>query len=222
MTSDDNSLWLSMWKNGQTDFHQVLVNQQLQDYWHKLEIPPLGRVLVPLCGKSKDLLWLAARGFHVVGIELSSIAVKTFFEENNLKPKKTRCGNFTVWRYGRICIFCGDFFILKKLNLGRIDAIYDRAALSALPGTMRKPYVTKLRSFMPLVKPMLLLTTEDADPMRTMNSPALVDQEVFELFSPYFAIKVSYGDSYQADADQETVNKVYQLNMRPAEVETFT
>lgn len=211
-----------MWKNGQTDFHQVLVNQQLQDYWHQLDIPPLGRVLVPLCGKSKDLIWLAARGFHVIGIELSSIAVKTFFEENNLKPKKTRCGNFTVWRHGRIRIFCGDIFILKNSDLGQIDAIYDRAALSALPETIRKLYVSKLLSFMPLLKPMLLLTTEDADPLRTTDSQAVIDQEIFDLYSPHFAIKVRYGDSYQAYAVKETVNKVYQMNMRVSDINKIT
>lgn len=210
-----------MWKNGQTDFHQALVNQQLKDYWHQLEIPAMGRVLVPLCGKSKDLIWLATRGYHVIGIELSSIAVKAFFEENNLKPKKTRCGNFIVWRHGRIRIFCGDIFILKSSDLGQIDAIYDRAALSALPETIRKLYVTKLLSFMPLLKPMLLLTTEDADPLRTTDSKALIDREIFDLYSPHFAIEVRYGDSYQANPIQETVNKVYQMNMRTSDTKIF-
>lgn len=133
LTSADNGLWLAMWKNRQTDFHQVLVNQQLQDHWHRLAIPAWGRVLVPLCGKSNDLIWLAEKGFQVVGIELSSVAVRAFFDENKLKPKKTRLGNFTVWRHGRISIFCGDIFLLKSASLGLIDAVYDRAALTALP-----------------------------------------------------------------------------------------
>lgn len=211
MTSEDNNLWLAMWKNGQTDFHQALVNQQLQDYWHQLKVPATGRILVPLCGKSKDLIWLAARGYEVIGIELSAIAIKAFFEEHNLKPKKTRCGNFTLWRHGRIRIFCGDIFILKKSHLGKIDAIYDRAALSALPEPIRKLYVAKLLSFMPLRKPMLLLTTEDTDPLRTRNSQALIDQEIFNLYSPYYTIDVRYGDSYQESSAQSTVNKVYQM-----------
>lgn len=211
-----------MWKNGHTDFHQALVNQQLQDYWHQLRIPAMGRVLVPLCGKSKDLIWLATRGYQVIGIELSSIAVKAFFEENNLKPKKNRCGNFTIWRHGRIRIYCGDIFILKSSDLGKIDAIYDRAALSALPETIRKLYVTKLLSFMPLLKPMLLLTTEDADPLRTLDSQALIDSEISDLYSPHFAIEVCYGNSYQADLGHETANKVYQMNMRVSGIENIT
>ncbi|WP_320151077.1 thiopurine S-methyltransferase [uncultured Tolumonas sp.] len=211
LTSVDNDLWLAMWKNSQTDFHQVLVNQQLQDHWHKLDIPTMGRVLVPLCGKSNDMIWLAAEGFQVIGIELSAIAVKAFFVENNLKPKKTRVGNFTVWRHGRISIYCGDIFLLKGSNLGMIDAIYDRAALTALPVELRKLYVTKLMSFMPLLKPMLLLTTEDADPQRNQNSPAIIDQEVAVLYSPYFDIDVRYGDQYVGEFQKETVNKVYQM-----------
>lgn len=222
MTSEDNSLWLAMWKNGQTDFHQILVNQQLQDYWHQLKVPTTGRILVPLCGKSRDLVWLALRGHQVIGIELSSIAVKAFFEENNLKPKKIRCGNFTIWRHGRIRIFCGDIFALKSSDLGQIDAIYDRAALSALPEPIRKLYVTKLLSFMPLLKPMLLLTTEDADPLRTIDSQAEIDQEIFDLYSPYFAINVRYGDSYLASSAHDPVDKVYQMNLRISDTERFT
>ncbi len=33
------------------------------------------RVLVPLCGKTPDLLWLAEQGNEIVGVELSEIAV---------------------------------------------------------------------------------------------------------------------------------------------------
>jgi Thiopurine S-methyltransferase (TPMT). len=211
LISVDNDLWLAMWKNSQTDFHQVLVNPQLQEHWHELDIPAKGRVLVPLCGKSNDLIWLAAEGFQVIGIELSAIAVKAFFVENNLKPKKTRVGNFTVWRHGQISIYCGDIFLLKSSNLGLIDAVYDRAALTALPEEIRKLYVAKLMSFMPLLKPMLLLTTEDPDPLRSQDSPAMIDQEVADLYSPYFDIDVRYGDQYAGELEKETVNKVYQM-----------
>ena len=211
LISVDNDLWLSMWKNSQTDFHQVLVNPQLQEHWYELDIPAKGRVLVPLCGKSNDLIWLAAKGFQVIGIELSAIAVKAFFVENNLKPKKTRVGNFTVWRHGRISIYCGDIFLLKGSNLGLVDAVYDRAALTALPEEIRALYVAKLMSFMPLLKPMLLLTTEDPDPQRSQDSPAMIDQEVADLYSPYFDIDVRYGDQYAGELEKETVNKVYQM-----------
>lgn len=211
LISVDNDLWLAMWKNSQTDFHQVLVNPQLQEHWYELDIPAKGRVLVPLCGKSNDLIWLAAKGFQVIGIELSAIAVKAFFVENNLKPKKIRVGNFTVWRHGRISIYCGDIFLLKGSNLGLVDAVYDRAALTALPEEIRALYVAKLMSFMPLLKPMLLLTTEDPDPQRSQDSPAMIDQEVADLYSPYFDIDVRYGDQYAGELEKETVNKVYQM-----------
>jgi len=213
LTSIDNDLWLAMWKNSQTDFHQLLVNQQLKDHWHQVDIQKMGRVLVPLCGKSNDLLWLAAEGFQVIGVELSAIAVKAFFTENNLKPKKTRQGNFTVWRHGRISIYCGDIFLLKSETLGAIDAVYDRAALTALPENIRKPYVIKLMSLMPLLKPMLLLTTEDSDPMRNQYSAAIIDQEVSDLYSPYFDIDVCYGEQFDDKSDNETVKKVYQMTI---------
>ena len=48
-------------------------------------------VLVTMCGKSVDLLWLCSRGHSVtgvelssIGVELSSIGVEQLFQENSI------------------------------------------------------------------------------------------------------------------------------------------
>ena len=41
-------------------------------------------ILVTLCGKSLDLPWLCEQGHDVVGVELSAVAAKQLFEENNI------------------------------------------------------------------------------------------------------------------------------------------
>ena len=46
-------------------------------------------VLVPLCGKSKDMIWLAQNGCSVVGIEYVGAAIVAFFEENAITYEKT-------------------------------------------------------------------------------------------------------------------------------------
>ena len=85
----NNHLWLQMWQNSQTDeFHQTTVNKYLARFWPALDMVSGNRVFVPLCGKSKDMIWLAGQGCHVIGVELSPIAVAAFFKESHLQPVK--------------------------------------------------------------------------------------------------------------------------------------
>ena len=158
----ENKFWLSTWRDEQEyGFHQLAASSLLKQYWQCVNAPPKARVLVPLCGKSLDMLWLAEQGFQVIGVELSPIAVKAFFQENGLKASKKRVGSFVRWQCGNITIFCGDFFALPAKLLGRIDAVFDRAALTAMPDTLRPRY---LRQMLVLISPqaiILLLTVED-------------------------------------------------------------
>ncbi|NNG13294.1 MAG: thiopurine S-methyltransferase, partial [Halobacteria archaeon] len=75
--------WHERWQANQIGFHQDEINPYLVRYWPELEIGMAGRVLVPLCGKTRDMIWLRDQGFSVVGIEVSPIAVEAFFAENN-------------------------------------------------------------------------------------------------------------------------------------------
>ncbi|MGB5485800.1 MAG: thiopurine S-methyltransferase, partial [Lysobacterales bacterium] len=61
--------WHSRWESGNTGWHQPGGSSALRKFWPGLH--PGGRVLVPLCGKSPDLLWLAKQGYDVTGVELS-------------------------------------------------------------------------------------------------------------------------------------------------------
>mgnify|MGYP000992455332 CR=1 FL=1 len=66
----DHGFWLERWRNGQIGFHNSEVNGMLLR--HHAQLGAAARVLVPLCGKSLDMGWLAAQGHEVVGIELSA------------------------------------------------------------------------------------------------------------------------------------------------------
>ena len=98
-------------------------------------------VLVPLCGKSKDMLWLRDKGHTVIGVELSSIACESFFEENNLRFKKSGQKSFQIFEAENLKIFCGDLFELDTPDLIKVTRIYDRAALIALPIDLRTRYI---------------------------------------------------------------------------------
>ena len=64
------SFWHERWQRHEIGFHQVAPHPALDQHWVSLGLQPGQRVFVPLAGKSLDLLWLAARGLEVVGIEL--------------------------------------------------------------------------------------------------------------------------------------------------------
>lgn len=155
---------------------------------------PTSRIFVPLCGKSLDILWLARQGHEVVGVELSPIAIEAFFEENELKPRVIRKKKFSVWRDGRIRLLCGDFFKLAPRDLGAIDVVYDRAALTALPERVRKQYAAHMRDIVPLNCRVFLLTIEDG--FQKVAASLLsakdgdIDEEIKALYGPFFVIKV--------------------------------
>jgi thiopurine S-methyltransferase len=199
VTGRDNQRWLKMWRNDQTDFHQLQVNPLLIRFWASLDLKRPSAIFVPLCGKSLDLLWLAQQGNRVIGVELSPVAVKAFFEETGLIPRKSKRGDFTLWQSGRIKILCGDFFRLAESDVGEIDVVYDRAALTALPEDLREQYVAHLRHILPLSCSIFLLTTEDANPaadtdiLQGLNGA--VDGEIKSLYENYFDIEIAHAES---------------------------
>ncbi|NJJ58869.1 thiopurine S-methyltransferase [Pseudomonas sp. B14(2022)] len=170
--------WQERWARNQIGFHLPEVNPYLLRYWPSLTLAQGAKVLVPLCGKSLDLMWLASNGYHVLGVELSEQAVDAFFREQNLTPRITWHGVFKVYQADLIEIWCGDFFALDAGALADCTALYDRAALIALPPLMRAQYAEQLNS---LLRPGCqgLLITLDYDQTQKAGPPfAVTDDEV--------------------------------------------
>ncbi len=186
----DREFWYQRWRAGQTGFHESDVNPLLIRYWSSLGVDRSDRVFVPLCGKSVDMVWLAAQGHRVLGVELSPVAVEAFFDEQGLDPRVRHRDGFEIWDAGDIRIFCGDFFALDRELIGRIGAVYDRAALIALPETMRADYVRHLRGLLPPAgAPVLLVTLEyDAADMDGPPFP-VARSEVDERFGPEWQVE---------------------------------
>lgn len=212
--NNDNRQWLQQWQdNAPREFHQLAVNPLLLACWPQLNLNPCHRVLVPLCGKSLDILWLAAKGHEVIGIELSPIAVAAFFRENQLKAKKQRIGKFTRWRAGNISIWCGDFFALTITQLGHIDAVFDRAALTALPPALHRAYIAQLMRLTRANAPILLLTIEDID-NDSLQATEPIDQALVALCAGSYHIELLHSALMQDNCLNETDKsyaKVYRL-----------
>ena len=175
--------WQARWTRSEIGFHQAEVNPYLQRYWPSLQLSQGDRVLVPLCGKSQDMAWLAGQGFRVTGVELAQRAVEDFFAEHELQPHITVVGELTLYQAGLVEIYCGDFFALGEQHIGDCVGLYDRAALIALPATMRERYVAHLTQVLPKGCKGLLVTL-DYDSLQMDGPPfAVTDEEVQQRFS---------------------------------------
>lgn len=175
----DHSFWQQRWENQQIGFHSATINPYLQHYWPELAIAPNSRVLVPLCGKTQDMLWLQKQGYRVVGVELSPLAVSAFFSENGLSPSHRELGDFRISAAGGIEIICGDFFSLSPKQLGPVAGVFDRAALVALPESMRLDYVSQLKRLLTPATPILLVSF-DYDQAEMAGPPFAVDSQAIE------------------------------------------
>jgi len=140
----DTKFWHQKWENNDIAFHESEANPLLVKYFNALSLVEGSRVFLPLCGKTLDIPWLLANGYRVAGAELSKIATEQLFAELGVAPKISGVGEVDHYSAKNIDIFVGDIFDLSGKMLGLVDAIYDRAALVALPEKMRNRYTAHL------------------------------------------------------------------------------
>ncbi|BFM51203.1 thiopurine S-methyltransferase [Marinomonas sp. THO17] len=133
-----NEFWLERWQTGRIGFHLEGINPKLIDYWPTLA--KQSRVLVPLCGKTNDIIWLAEQGYQVTGVEISSLAIIEFIGDNDLTYETEHKGKIKIHHINELPIRLieGDYFDFQE---NQFDACYDRAAMVAMPTTLRKKYV---------------------------------------------------------------------------------
>jgi thiopurine S-methyltransferase len=179
----ENNFWLERWAKHEIGFHQQRVNTYLAEYWPLLAIAHDATVFVPLCGKTLDMHWLHERGHRVLGVEIARTACAEFFEEWSVEPEVAQHGKFERWSARDITLLCGDFFDLQPSDVANVRAVFDRAALIALPEPMRRQYVSKLRE---ILSPgtIILLVTAEYDQQQMKGPPFAVEaHEVRELFA---------------------------------------
>jgi len=182
--------WLERWQREEIHFHQDELNPYLLQYWQGLHLVRDSLVFVPLCGKSRDMLWLREHGHRVLGVELSAIAVQAFFKESGLAPQSVTAGKFDSCEANGIRILCGDFFDLGKDDLAKVSAVYDRASLIALPPEIRERYVRHLVSILPPATQILLVTVDY--PQAEMQGPpfSVAPGEVEALYREHAEVRL--------------------------------
>ncbi|MBE7379889.1 MAG: thiopurine S-methyltransferase [Leptolyngbya sp. SIO1E4] len=140
----DTSFWLQRWETNNIGFHKSEVNPILVQYFKKLSLREGSRVFVPLCGKTRDIAWLLSNGYRVAGAELIEMAIEQLFDELGVAPQISEVGAVKHYSAQNIDIFVGNIFDVSGDRLGLVDAVYDRAALVALPEEMRHRYTKHL------------------------------------------------------------------------------
>lgn len=189
-----NEFWLERWQSGRIGFHRDEVNPWLVQYWP--QVPRGAKVLVPLCGKSADLLWLANQGYEVTGVELSPMAVVEFFGDNDLTYHTEHMGDLKIHTANDLPlrIVEGDYFDFDETGF---DACYDRAALVAMPEEKREGYVLHTKQRLSPQAALLLITLSyDGDQAGPPFS--VLDFEVTELWGEWIR-KVASEDLLQVD-----------------------
>lgn len=184
----DIQFWHDRWHNNQIGFHQREINRHLRQFWPDLGLAAGSTVFVPLCGKSGDMRWLRACGYRVIGVELSPIAVEAFFAENQLTCSVRQAGPFRISEGDGIQIYCGDFFALQPRHLASAAAVFDRAALIALPPAMRADYAGRMRKLLAPGTPGLLVAFDY--PQHEMQGPpfSVGEAEVRALYGSGHAV----------------------------------
>ena len=198
--------WKNAWQKSQTNFTQKKPNPMLMHNFKALNTFKNGRVFVPLCGKSVDMLWFTSQGFDVIGVELSEIAVTQFFTENDLQatvsPHPTT-PNLTCYQTEHqeqtLKIWVGDIFDLSPIDIGKIDAVYDRGALVALPDikpdNLRTRYTQKIMALSNKASQLLLSFAYDGEKHRSDNHknlpPFLVTRfQLEQYYAEYYEINL--------------------------------
>ena len=174
--------WHDRWRRNEIGFHQNEVNPYLLRHWARLRLERRAPVFVPLCGKSRDMLWLYEQGHPVTGVDISPIAVRDFFAEAELAAKALDDPPFSGMAHDHLRLLCGDYFDLRPRHIGGAEAVYDRAALIALPKDVRRRYVDHLAQLLGGEVRMLLISVDY--PPGDMNGPPfpVTEEEVMALY----------------------------------------
>lgn len=184
----DRAYWEEVWRNDDLGFHAPEVNHHLKRFWQRLELVPNSRVFVPLCGKSLDMDWLLSEGHEVIGTDLVEKAQKDYLEAHDAPVRYTEENQLKLAWQGRLLFVVGDVLHLEPEMLRSVDAVYDRAALIALPRAARQNYALFLAQCLKPGAKMLLITRQA--PEERFTPPFNVSvQEVEALYASNFRLE---------------------------------
>ncbi len=193
--------WHSHWTRKSPGFHEGQVNVYLQQFLPLYNLQTKAAIFMPLCGKAIDILWLAQQGYQVIGVELSEVAIQSFFAESGIDFVKVQLDKLVVYEAENITLYQGDYMDLEPEYLVDCKLVYDRASIVAIESFNRKAYQRKMLEIIPAGTPMLLVTLE-------------YDQRIMQ--GPPFSVPViEINDLYQPEYQLDILQTSEQIEERP-------
>jgi thiopurine S-methyltransferase len=180
--------WHSYWTGKRPGFHEASVNVYLQQFFPQFNLQPQDGVFLPLCGKAHDIQWLAQQDLNVVGVELSEVAIKSFFEEWEIDFDVSEEPDFRVFRSPNITLYQGDYMHLKPEHLAHCKMVYDRASIVAIEPFNRQSYVNQLLNIVPQQIPILMVTLEYDQSVMSGPPFSVPVKEIEGLFEPDYRL----------------------------------
>jgi thiopurine S-methyltransferase len=111
------------------------------------------------------------------------------FKELGLEPEIVAAGAMAHYRAKDIDLFVGDVFDLSARYLGPVNAIYDRAALVALPADLRSKYAAHLVNLTDAA-PQLLIAYEYSQPLMQGPPFSVGEDELEQLYGAAYQLKL--------------------------------
>lgn len=223
-----NEMWKKSWELGDIGFHCEVFHSQIVKYFPSFLVRSKAsergyksRVFVPLCGKSKDMLWLREQGHEVLGVELSAIACEAFFDENSLQCKKVeKMGSVVFEGTGQaegIVIWCDDIFKLNPTLWADCSAVYDRAAIVALSEGAQLAYVQLITAWGAGAaegSPLLQIAVEY--PLNELTGPpfSVVESDLKMFYSKKFNIELLSSVRDTRRPGKHVTEKTYLLTVK--------
>eukprot|EP00511_Aplanochytrium_stocchinoi_P003897 CAMPEP_0204830898 /NCGR_PEP_ID=MMETSP1346-20131115/9476_1 /ASSEMBLY_ACC=CAM_ASM_000771 /TAXON_ID=215587 /ORGANISM="Aplanochytrium stocchinoi, Strain GSBS06" /LENGTH=292 /DNA_ID=CAMNT_0051961509 /DNA_START=262 /DNA_END=1140 /DNA_ORIENTATION=- len=204
--------WVKSWEKFGTKpgFHRQNFNPHLVENYPRIrkqvkDDHSRWSVLVPLCGKTRDMAYLGSDGCDVVGVEFVQDAIDQLADEEAFTWElPERFEDFMIYTKAKatasnpsLSIWKGDFFAFEKTFKKFVKTStnscegapfqlgYDRAALVAIQPVLRKPYADTMKN---LCENMILVTLE-YDQNKKEGPPFSVSvDDVYDLYSDHYDI----------------------------------
>ena len=206
------SYWESRWQKNNIGFHNPEINAYLLEF-APISIPKnTKKVLVPLCGKTKDLVWLRNQGYEVIGVEAIPLACESFFLEQEIPFELKKSHGFTIYFSENLELWCGDFFKFPDKVISECQFVYDRACIVALPTELRLKYIEKINQATTSGTNMLIHTFF-YDQEKMAGPPFSVSNEEMELrFSEKWSLNTLFDNSVLAKYERYRTKGLDQLS----------
>lgn len=190
MDKQTQAFWLERWDAQEIGFHLDFAHPWLVENHARLGLAKGEQVLVPLAGKSQDLIFLRDCGYQVLAVEISERALIDFAKENQLEVLSEKTFDWgKVVKFEGIDFVVADWFAVPPSCFSQVKAVYDRAALIALAESDRGRYVQYLRQVLP--GPLnLLLITLDYEQVKMSGPPYSVTESMVKSLYQDFAVSL--------------------------------